>query len=67
MLRLISHEIKIRITQDEPFCAGCLKIDFHPRMRTLPFAVQYDAVAKFAVSDSLAQMYAEFCTWSCCC
>ena len=62
MLRHFLHEIKIRIAQDEPFRASCFEVDLDPRMRALPFTVQYDAVAELAVSDALAQSYAEFRT-----
>ena len=62
MLRLILHEIKIRIAQHKPFCAGCLKIYLDPSMRTLPLAVQDDAVAELAMSHALAQVYAEIGT-----
>ncbi len=54
------HEIEIRIAQNEPFCAGCLKIDFHARMGALPLAIQDNAVAKLAVANALAKADAEF-------
>ena len=63
MLRLILHEIKIRIAQHKPFCTGRLKIDLDTSMRTLSFAVQDDTVAEFAVSYPLAQVYANFGAW----
>ncbi len=62
MLRLILHEIKIRMAQHKPFCAGCLEIDLDPSMCTLPLTVQDYAVAELAVSHALAQVYAEIGT-----
>jgi hypothetical protein len=48
MLRLILHEIKIRIVQNEPLRAGRFEIDLDAGMRPLSFAVQDDALAKLA-------------------
>ena len=56
------HQIEICIAQNEPFCAGRLKIDFDTGMRALSFAVENDAVAKFAVADTLSKPNAEFGT-----
>jgi hypothetical protein len=60
MLRLILHEIKIRITQDEPFCAGCFEVDLDACMCALPFAVQYDTVTELAMVHTLTEPYAKF-------
>ena len=53
------HQIEICIAQNEPFCAGRLKIHLNSCMRTLPFAIEYDAVAEFSVPHALTKPYAE--------
>ncbi len=60
MLRLILHEIKIGIVQNEPLRASRFEIDLDAGMRALSFAVQDDAVAKLAMSHTLAKTYTEF-------
>ncbi len=60
MLRLILHEIKIGIIQDEPLCARRFEIDLDAGMRALSFAIQDDTVAKLAMSHTLAKTYPEF-------
>ena len=65
MLRLILHEIKIRIVQDEPFRAGRFEVHLDPCMRALSFAIQDDTVAELAVSHALAKADAEFRSGTC--
>ena len=54
------HQIQIRIAQNEPFCAGRLKIDLDPGMRTLPFAIEDNAFAKLCVPNPLAKSDTQF-------
>lgn len=56
------HQIEICIAQNQPFCAGRLKIHLNSRMCTLSFAVKNDAVAKFSVPHALTKPYAELAT-----
>ena len=49
------HQIEICITQNEPFCARRLKIDLDPGMSALPLAIQDDAVAELAVTNTLSE------------
>ena len=56
------HQIEICIAQNQPFCAGRLKIDFNPGMGSLSFAIENDAVAEFAVAHALPKSNAEFVT-----
>ena len=56
------HQIEICIAQNEPFCAGSLKIHFNSRMCTLSFAVKYDAVPELSVPNALTKPYAELAT-----
>ena len=51
----ILHEIKICITENEPFCTGSLKIDLNTGMCTLTFAAQNNAISEFPVPNPLAK------------
>ena len=67
-VRLLSlHQLEIGIAENEPFCAGSLKIDLDTRMGALAFAIEDDAIAEFLVVDALSQAHTElaacFCDW----
>ena len=64
MLRLISHEIKIRIAKNKPFRAGGFEVDLDPCMCALPFTVQDHTVAELSVPHPLTQSNAELRGWS---
>ena len=53
------HEIEIGITKHKPFCASRFKIDLDSCMCALSLAIEYDAIAEFAVPHSLAESYSE--------
>ena len=55
LCQCILHEIKIRITENEPFCARPLKIDLNTGMRPLALAAQNDAISEFSVANPLAK------------
>ena len=54
------HQIEIRITQNEPFCAGSLKIDFYPSVGPLALIIKDHAIAEFLVANALPKSNTKF-------
>ena len=53
------QEFEIGVLVQQYFCAARLKVDMNLGSRALPLAVKDHTFAIFAVSDPLAQFYAE--------
>ena len=49
------HQFKVGVGHDEPFRAGRLEINLHPRMCSAAFVVEDDALPELAVADALPQ------------